>query len=108
MKKISLMKTILPSSQKTEVVHVRKQVFDVYIGRGSMFGNPHRMRDESKAERTRVIEAYQEWFKIRLQDPKFVSELEKLRGKRLGCFCAPKRCHGDIIVEYLEGEEKKK
>ena len=25
----------------------------------------------------------------------------KLKGKTLGCFCKPYPCHGDIIAEYL-------
>ena len=29
-------------------------------------------------------------------------ELEKLRGKNLGCWCKPEGCHGDIILSFLE------
>ena len=29
--------------------------------------------------------------------------LEPLRGKVLGCYCKPLACHGDVIVELLEG-----
>jgi hypothetical protein len=25
-----------------------------------------------------------------------------LKGKVLGCFCKPKECHGDILVELVE------
>ena len=32
----------------------------------------------------------------------FKEELEKLRGKRLGCWCKPKGCHGDLLLEFLE------
>jgi hypothetical protein len=28
-----------------------------------------------------------------------------LKGKRLGCFCKPLACHGDVIKEYIEGQE---
>lgn len=27
------------------------------------------------------------------------TELEFLRGKQLGCWCAPETCHGDILAE---------
>ena len=27
--------------------------------------------------------------------------LEELRGKRLGCWCSPQPCHGDILLELL-------
>ena len=29
---------------------------------------------------------------------------EKLKGKVLGCYCKPEACHGDIIVDFLEGQ----
>ena len=28
-----------------------------------------------------------------------------LRGKRLGCVCKPKACHGDVLVELIEGPD---
>lgn len=31
--------------------------------------------------------------------------LEELRGKELGCWCKPERCHGDVLIKLLE--EKK-
>lgn len=33
----------------------------VYIGRGSMYGNPFPMNDKSEKERERVCLAYREW-----------------------------------------------
>lgn len=29
-------------------------------------------------------------------------ELQKLKGKNLGCWCKPKPCHGDIIKSMIE------
>lgn len=53
--------------------------------------------------REKAIALYREYFLKRLRvDPEFAVRVEELRGKRLGCFCKPKACHGDIIVEYLE------
>ena len=37
-----------------------------------------------------------------LVDSEFATRVKGLRGKQLGCFCKPKACHGDVIVEYLE------
>lgn len=83
------------------VVHCRKEKFDVYIGRPSIFGNPFVMSDES--QRTHVLEKYKEYFYNRVEiDPKFRAAALSLRGKVLGCYCKPKACHGDIIVEWLE------
>ena len=29
------------------------------------------------------------------------AEVYKLAGKRLGCFCKPETCHGDVLAEFL-------
>jgi len=92
---------------QTTVVHNLRDDFDVYIGRevpehglpASKWGNPFVMEDESDAERERAIAAYREWV---VQQPELMGSLEELRGRRLGCWCAPKRCHGDVLVELIE------
>ena len=33
-------------------------------------------------------------------------ELMRLSGKRLGCWCAPDRCHGDVLVELIAEIER--
>ena len=77
------------------VVHCKKAEFDVYIGRPGPWGNPfvvgeHGTRDE-------VVEQYAEWL---LSQPDLVAKAKKdLKGKVLGCWCAPKLCHGDILSE---------
>jgi hypothetical protein len=37
-----------------------------------------------------------------LKNPEWAREFYKIEGKILGCFCKPKQCHGDIIVEVLD------
>jgi len=87
-----------------KVVNLRKDKYDVYIGRGSLFGNPYKITKEHN--RQIVIEWYREWFYNQLKDPTFKSEVEKLRGLTLGCYCKPQHCHGDIIVEFLENSRE--
>ena len=84
----------------TRVVNKRKEKFDVYIGRGSLFGNAFIIGTDGTREE--VIEKYRKWFHKRLKDDWFVREVHALQGKRLGCFCAPLPCHGDVIKEYLD------
>jgi hypothetical protein len=80
-----------------------------YIGRGSPLGNPFAMSNESQLERDRVCDAYESWFatKVAEKDPAVIQELRKLwvmhknSDVTLGCFCAPKRCHGDTIKGFL-------
>ena len=90
---------------RTTVVNLHKESYDVYIGRPSIFGNPFVIGKDG--DRKEVIEKYKHHFiKEILTNPYFVSELEKLRGKKLGCYCSPQECHGDVIANFLNLEKK--
>jgi len=89
--------------RKTIVVNRKVDYEDVYIGRGSPFGNKYIIGKDGN--RQECIEKYKVWFYKRLKKPRFKRAVEALRGRRLGCSCKPKACHGDIIVEYLERQE---
>ena len=43
-----------------------------------------------------MIAMYHRWL---LQQPNLLAALPELRGKDLVCWCAPERCHGDILIE---------
>ena len=86
--------------KKTIVVNKYKEHYEVYIGRGSAFGNKFEIGKHGTREE--VIELYKEWFYKKLKSERFKNAVLKLKGKRLACFCKPKACHGDIIVNYLE------
>ena len=88
---------------KTTVVNLRKDSYDIYIGRGNKWGNPFKMKDSSDKERKQVIDSYREYL---LESPRLLESLSELKGKRLGCYCKPKPCHGDILVELIEKETK--
>ena len=93
----------------TRVVNIKKEekyqgmrstpAFE-YIGRGSYWGNPYSMYEESD-DRDEVIRKYRYDFEF----DKFInidtSKVYDLAGKRLGCFCKPAACHGDVLAEYL-------
>jgi hypothetical protein len=84
------------------VVNKYKSQYDVYIGRGSIWGNPFVMGNNSDAERQRVIDAYRVHFTKQMASGVItIAMLKQLDGKRLGCFCAPKPCHGDVIAEAV-------
>jgi hypothetical protein len=87
---------------QTLVVNLNTDEYDVRIDRLSIFGNPFKVRYES--ERPTAIANFTNYFywRIRAEDD-FREEVEKLRGKRLGCHCKPgKDCHGDVIRDFLE------
>lgn len=97
----------LETVNRTSVVHNQIDEYDVYIGRavpeagieGSKWGNPFVMADDSDLERERVISAYRQWV---VAQPELMSSLEELQGQTLGCWCAPKACHGDVLIELLD------
>lgn len=76
--------------------------YDVYIGRGGMWGNPFKILPGTSETRDVVIAKYREYFeKEILSNPERHKELLRLKGMTLGCHCKPHACHGDIIAEYL-------
>lgn len=83
------------------VVNIKQEKCEVYIGRGSIFGNKFKIgRDGSREE---VIEKYKVWLweKVR-EDRKFLSEVLKLKDRdSLGCFCSPLKCHGDVLISFI-------
>jgi hypothetical protein len=82
-----------------KVVHCKKEPFDVYIGRGSKWGNPFIIGKDGTREE--VISKYEMHI---MEHPTLINELPELIGKTLGCWCKPKACHGDILVIMVEDE----
>lgn len=84
----------------TEVVNLYSgKHYDVYIGRGrgSPWGNPYPISDTLSREE--AIARYRDYL---LGRPDLLARLGELRGKRLGCFCKPRPCHGDILAEFAD------
>jgi hypothetical protein len=80
------------------VVNLRhEQRYDVLIARPSKWGNPFQIGRDGNRER--VIEMYEVHIRHR---PDFLADLPELIGKRLGCYCKPLPCHGDVLVKLLK------
>ena len=76
------------------VVHCKKERFDIYIGRPSKWGNPFEIgKDGSREE---VIAKYRDYIMLK---PELLAALPELKGKVLGCWCSPLACHGDVLAE---------
>lgn len=71
-----------------------------YIGRGSYWGNPYSMFAEGES-REEVIRKFKYDFDFEKFPNKKKSEVYKIAGKRLGCFCKPDACHGDVLADFL-------
>lgn len=77
-----------------KVVHCKKESYDVYIGRPSKWGNPYTIGKDGN--RNEVIAKYRTYL---LGRPDLLRDLPTLRNKRLGCWCSPKPCHGNVLME---------
>jgi hypothetical protein len=81
--------------KRTTVGHVNDP-HDVYIGRPSKFGNPFVVGVDG--DRDEVIAKHAEWI---YTQPELMAAIKtELQGKRLACWCRPKKksCHGDILA----------
>jgi len=81
----------------TCIVHCKKEPYDIYIGRPSKWGNPFQIGKDGT--RDEVIEKFRNWI---ITQPKLLKDLHEIKGKTLGCWCKPKVCHGDVLVELIE------
>lgn len=77
-----------------KVVHIKKDHYNQYIGRPSLFGNPFSL---DQYTRTEAVEKYEQYAR---ENPKLLRAISELPADAiLGCFCAPRLCHGDAIVK---------
>jgi hypothetical protein len=80
----------------------------VYIGRNvnmyvpgalrSKWANPFSLSKYSLEESLQLYKDY-------VRNGKLYGELKELKGKILGCWCKPDRCHGDILKELMKEQE---
>jgi len=99
-------KSRIIDAEITKVANKDKgESYDVYIGRGSDWGNPYAVGfgaspGEEQNDRDEAIRKFKYDFdKGYLKSSK--EDALKLKGKILGCHCKPLACHGDVIAEYL-------
>lgn len=104
--------TIRPAQRRTRVVHCKRERYDVYIGRGrdpktgarGPWGNPFSHQAGTLAQfrvgsREEAIERFEQYL---LDTPELMARLHELKGKTLGCWCAPKPCHGDVLARLAD------
>jgi hypothetical protein len=81
--------------------------YDIYIGRPSIYGNPFRVGIDGT--RDNCCDYHKSWLEGTSRTDFFQSErrkvlknIHKLKGQRIGCYCKPKRCHGDFLAELAD------
>ena len=88
---------------------------NVYIGRkgvvfidkkrfpknSSNFANPYKIGQHGTRED--VLVKYKNYILNKLENnEQLMRELVSLRGKNLGCWCCPNKCHGNILLELID------
>lgn len=85
----------------------------VYIGRfnatynlpESPLHNPFKLDRDTPENRAGVLEQYRAVLRKSLEvQPALYDILKSYKGKTLVCWCTPKICHGDVLVEIIDGE----
>ena len=70
----------------------------VYVGRGSMWGNP--FKDGTLLSRPGAVMAFRLWVEAAVNAPYRERARAQLRGHDLACWCPPDQpCHADVLLE---------
>lgn len=93
------MTTVINIRDKVALAEAKTSGRYLYIGRPSRWANmfshlPSNFSVIKVDSRDKACYSYEEWF---WQNGMWVF-LEELKDKTLGCFCKPKRCHGDFLA----------
>lgn len=104
------MELITKTGLRTTVVNIRYLPYDIYCGRAGKgqsgtWGNPY-----TQGSRQQVIERYRDYL---LGNQRLMDMVHTLKGKTLGCFCAPRGarltcndvpyiCHAQVLAEVAD------
>lgn len=82
-------------------VNLKHSQCDVRVDRRTGWGNPFVMGRDG--DRDAVCDKHRAWLWGEIRAGRITLEaLAALRGKRLGCHCAPLRCHADTLSAAAE------
>lgn len=86
---------------------------NVYIGRkgcvfidgarfppkDSIWCNPFTIKQYTRGQ---AISLYKTYIVEKIKKEHLEDELKKLKGKTLGCWCCPEKCHGNVLLELIK------
>ena len=81
----------------TVAVNRRRQREADYVGPPGKRGNPYAIGRDG--DRAAVVARFRSHL---ARWPDLLAGRAELRGKRLGCWCKPLACHGDVLAEVAE------
>lgn len=97
--KIVNLRNYVPKQHLNEVL--------IRVERSTVVGNPFYMHNES--ERNEVCNLYKIYFDEQMRTRKSfkeyidsIVEISRTHNIALGCWCAPKRCHAETIMQYIK------
>ena len=83
----------------------------LYIGRdmsffvpgtyGSKWQNPYTLKEYGHQS----LKLYEQYIR---DNKKLYNALDELKGKELGCWCHPNKCHGDVLIALYKEKKLKK
>jgi hypothetical protein len=110
-----------------KVAYIRSQQYDnlrewmeddnnIYIGRHgrvfinkvlfsyqkSMWHNPFKTPKDGSLDE--ILIKYEDYIREKIKNENLHNELMKLKGKNLGCWCKPEKCHGDVLLKIINEE----
>lgn len=86
--------------QNPDHIYIGRTVRFVKGAKKSKWANPF---SPKKYGRDKCIQLYQEYIS---NNQGLLDDLTELKGKTLGCWCKPLWCHGDVLIELLENQER--
>lgn len=87
---------------KKSVIFINGIKYPLY---DSLWANPFTITKEQSREE--VLKLYKIYIEEKIEKNNLYFELNKLKGKKLGCWCKPENCHGDILVDLVNKYENK-
>jgi len=88
---------LIPESKKLNGLPARR------VTRPGKWGNPFTYKAGTRAEHvvpfSEVLPRYEAWLR---EQPEPMAAIGELRGKVLGCWCAPGPCHGDVLARIAD------
>lgn len=88
---------------------------NVYIGRSAVTSIDGQKYPTEHSEwynpfctsnKSQTLPRYQKYLCEKLKDKECLERFRQLRGKNLGCWCKPGKCHGDVIIKILQNTEQ--
>jgi hypothetical protein len=73
--------------------------------RASIWANPYKLTlgrvATGESDRKEVLIQYRKYIIEKIKKENLYDELLSLKGKTLGCWCAPNSCHGDVLIDLI-------